>query len=65
MNMGRYITIKELSEKRGIGLRRINTLCNEGPIDGTSKKGNIWIIPADAKKPKDESIKSGKYVKSK
>lgn len=59
------MTIKAASEKWGIGLRRINTLCNEGRIEGVSKLGNIWIIPADAEKPKDGRIKSGKYIKSK
>ena len=60
-----YMTIKEASAKWGIGLRRINTLCNEGRIEGASKMGNVWVIPADAEKPKDERIKSGKFVKSK
>ena len=64
-NMDGYMTIKEASEKWGIGLRRINTLCNEGRIEGASKMGNIWVIPANAEKPKDERIKSGKYIKSK
>ena len=60
-----YMTIKEASAKWGSGLRRINTLCNEERIEGASKMGNVWVIPADAEKPKDERIKSGKYVKSK
>ena len=63
--MNGYMTIKDASEKWNIGLRRINTLCNEGRIDGASKVGNVWVIPEDAKKPKDERIKSGKYVKCK
>ena len=63
--MNGYMTIKEASEKWGIGLRRINTLCNEGRVEGASKFGNIWIIPTDTEKPKDERIKSGKYIKSK
>jgi hypothetical protein len=63
--MDGYMTIKVSSEKWGIGLRRIHTICNEGRIEGVSKLGNIWIIPADAEKPKDGRIKSGKYIKSK
>ena len=63
--MNGYMTIKDASEKWNIGLRRINTLCNEGRIDGASKVGNVWVIPEDAKKPKDERIKSVKYVKCK
>ena len=60
-----YMTSKEASEKWGIGLRRINTLCNEGRIDGASKIANVWVIPVDAEKPRDERIKSGRYIKSK
>ncbi len=60
-----YMTIKEASEKWGIGLRRINTLCNEGRIEGASKIANVWVIPVDAEKPRDERIKSGRYIKSK
>ena len=61
--MDGYMTIKEASEKWSIGLRRINTLCNEGRIEGASKIGNIWAIPENAQKPKDKRIKSGKYIK--
>lgn len=60
-----YMTIKEASEKWGIGLRRINTLCNEGRIEGASKIANVWVIPVVAEKPRDERIKSGRYIKSK
>lgn len=62
--MDGYMTIKEASEKWGIGLRRINTLCNEGRIKGASRVGNMWVIPENANKPEDKRIKSGKYVKS-
>ena len=60
-----YITIQQASEKWEIGIRRINTLCNGGRIEGAMKFGNTWAIPVDAEKPKDERIKSGKYVKDK
>lgn len=64
-NMKEYMTIKEASEKWGIGIRRINTLCNEGRIDGCVMFGASWAIPADATKPGDRRIKSGKYIKGK
>ena len=48
-----FMTLKETSEKWGIGSRRINTLCVEGRIPGAQKLGNMWIILVDAKKPKD------------
>lgn len=59
--MNGYLKISEISEKWGIKERRINTLCLEGVI----KFGNTWAIPEDAKKPKDERIKTGKYIKNK
>ena len=62
--MNGYMTIKDASEKWNIGLRRINTLCNEGRIEGASKVGNVWVIPVDAEKPNDARIKTGQYVKT-
>lgn len=62
--MNGYITIKDASEKWGIGERRINTLCIEGRIDGAVKFGNTWAIPEDADKPADARISSGKYIKN-
>lgn len=59
-----FMTLKETSEKWGIGSSRINTLCVEGRIPGAQKLGNMWIILVDAKKPKDERIKSGRYIKT-
>lgn len=59
--MKNYLTISEVSKVWGIGVRRINVLCNEGRIDGAVKFGNAWAIPADAKKPKDKRVTSGKY----
>lgn len=60
-----YMTLKEATEKWGIGARRINTLCLEGRIEGASKIGNLWVIPVDTPKPDDNRIKSGKYIKKK
>ena len=62
--MTNFMTLKETSEKWGIGSRRINTLCVEERIPGAQKLGNMWIIPADAEKPKDERIRSGRYIKT-
>ena len=65
ISMKDYMTIREASEKWGIGIRRINTLCNEGRIEGCIHFGAAWAIPADAEKPSDKRIKSGKYIKNK
>ncbi len=62
--MNGYLKISEVAKKWGIKERRINTLCLEGRIEGAVKFGNTWAIPEDAEKPKDERIKSRKYVKS-
>ena len=60
--MNGYLKISEVAKKWGIKERRINTLCLEGRIEGAVKFGNTWAIPEDAEKPKDERIKSGKYI---
>ena len=58
------MTIKEASEKWNLSVRRIQTMCNEGLVDGVIKFGREWAIPKDAEKPTDKRIKSGKYIKS-
>ena len=63
--MNGYLKISEVSKKWGIKERRINALCLEGRIEGAVKFGNTWAIPEDAEKPKDERIRSGKYIKDK
>ena len=60
-----YLSITQVSEKWGIKQRRIRVLCAEGRIEGAYKVGAYWLIPEDAKKPKDERIKSGKHIKEK
>lgn len=62
--MNGYMKISDAAKKWGIGERRINTLCLEGRIAGAVKFGNTWAIPEDAEKPKDDRIKSGKYIKN-
>lgn len=60
-----YLSSSQVAEKWGIKQRRIRVLCVEGRIPGACKVGTCWLIPEDAKKPKDERIKSGKYIKKK
>ena len=62
--MMEYLSIKQISEKWGITVRRIQVLCAEGRTSGATKIGSYWAIPADAEKPNDQRIKSGKYIKS-
>ncbi|MGL6200398.1 MAG: helix-turn-helix domain-containing protein [Lachnospiraceae bacterium] len=52
------ITTKEAAEKWGITPRQVQLLCAKGRISGAVRFGNAWVIPSDAKKPKDR--RSGK-----
>lgn len=58
-----YLSIKQTSEKWGISVRRIQTLCATDRIPGAQKIGYSWIIPANAEKPSDARIKTGRYRK--
>ena len=59
-----FLTVNQASELWGICNRRIVTLCNEGRIEGAMKFGKSWAIPQNAKKPHDNRIKLGKYIKN-
>lgn len=59
-----YMPISEASKKWGISRRRIQVLCATDRIPGAARLGYAWAIPKDAEKPKDERIKSGKYIKN-
>lgn len=48
-----YLTVKEIAQKWGISGRRVTLLCNEGRIEGAERKGLMWLIPENAKKPED------------
>lgn len=60
-----YLSISQVAEKWRLSTRRINVLCSEGRILGATKIGSYWAIPADAEKPADARVKSGRYVKVK
>jgi AraC-like DNA-binding protein len=47
------MTVKEVGEKWGLGIRIVTLYCAEGRIDGAVKKGNVWLIPQNASKPAD------------
>ncbi len=49
----KYISAKEAGEKWDISQRRVATLCSENRIEGCSRVGNMWIIPAYIEKPID------------
>lgn len=58
-----YLTTTEISRIWGISSRRIGVLCTEGRIDGAIKKGKMWLLPEDAKKPADGRYKNNKEMK--
>lgn len=60
-----YLSLKQTSEKWGVCIRRVQTLCSTNRIPGAIKIGSYWAIPSDAEKPDDARIKSGRYVKKK
>ena len=55
--MGDLLSISEVAKKWGISHKRVQVLCTQNRIDGARKAGNMWVIPADAQKPKDPRIK--------
>ena len=59
-----YLSLRQTAEKWGLGIRRVQTLCTTDRIPGAVKIGSYWAIPADAEKPTDQRIRSGKYVKN-
>lgn len=48
-----YITASEAAQKWNISHRRVITLCRENRIKNADMLGKMWIIPANAEKPKD------------
>lgn len=59
----KYLSVRQTAEKWGLSKRRVQVLCNEERIKGAMKVDSFWVIPADAQKPKDARIKSGRYIK--
>lgn len=49
----RYLIPKEVAEKWGIPVRRVQILCKQGKIKGAECHGRIWLIPETAEKPED------------
>lgn len=58
-----YMSTWEAYEKWGISVRRVQTVCEQNKISGVMRLGNVYVIPINAEKNKDERIRSGKLVK--
>ncbi|MBR4238482.1 MAG: Fic family protein [Prevotella sp.] len=48
-----YIKVSEAAAKWGLSARRVRVLCADGRIGGVVRKGNLYMIPADALRPSD------------
>lgn len=48
-----FLSTSEIAERWKISRRRVTTLCIQGRIEGAVHKGNMWLIPENAKKPDD------------
>lgn len=48
-----YMKTSKAAEKWGISPRRVRALCAQGKIPGTIRKGKLYMVPADAEKPRD------------
>ncbi len=57
-----YLSATQTAEKWGLTSKRVQVLCAKERIPGAVKIGSYWAIPADAEKPKDARIKSGRYI---
>ncbi len=54
--------MKEAAERWGVSDRRVRLLCKEGKIEGTTKEGRSYLIPANAIKPADRRHSRGKAI---
>lgn len=58
-----YLSLKQTAEKWGITVGRVQALCSQDRTPGATKIGSFWAVLKEAEKPKDQRIKSGKYIK--
>ena len=56
-----YVTVNDMANKWGLRPRTVQIMCAEGKIEGVTKFGRSWAIPANATKPTDNRITSGNY----
>lgn len=60
-----FISAREAAERWKITQRRVSVICKEGRIENAKMVGNMWIIPADAKKPEDaRTLRKVKNIES-
>ena len=47
------MTTAEAAKQWGITPRQVQLLCAGGRIPSAARFGHVWVIPAEAEKPKD------------
>ena len=48
-----YMSVSAAAEKFNISKRRVQTLCEQGRIEGANRMSGVWLIPTNAQKPND------------
>lgn len=56
-----YMTIAQAAALWGLTNRRVQKMCQDELIEGVTRFGNSWAIPADAKRPSDGRVITGRY----
>ena len=62
--MSDMIPAKDAAVRWGVTERRITGLCRSGKIHGAIKRGGLWYVPADARRPEDGRVRTGAYIHS-
>ena len=62
--MANMMSAREAAFLWGMSDRRVAVLCKSGRIEGATKQGRNWLIPANTPKPEDRRVKTGAYQKT-
>lgn len=46
-----FKTTKQAADEWGISPRRVQILCSQNRIQGVTKVGGVWLLPANIEKP--------------
>lgn len=49
----RYLTAKEVAQRWGVTVRRVQDMCRSGVVDGVTRHGREWLIPDIVERPPD------------
>lgn len=62
MNEEQYLKVSQAAKLWGITDRAVRKMCSEGRIEGVIRKGNLYMIPADAPHPIDHRTRWSKNI---